>query len=652
MRYRMQIAKRDETQEMYEKNLQLLNPWLRETAMKIDEKELWEKIEVTYTGEGYPVCRYRQDDTLFQIVSENPLQEAHRWCKTALKQASGSIFLFGSGFGYPLFEIFAHKMTHTLVVVFEQDLFLFKAMLYYFDLEPIIKSGKLVLLAGDSEYFSNAFSALFYSIHFFSCTCPAFSFTPAAQRNFKERYIPIYRFVLSQLSYLTFYIGNDHLDNLIGLCNLFANAGEVVRNPYISCLKDKYKDTPAFIVANGPSLDKNIRQLGTIGGKGLIISVESAIVPLIKNGIRPDILTIIERSKKTFTYHLEDRDFPDDMALLCLALVDKQVLPSFKGAKIPIFRKGEAMNQWINESLGDGSEIDGGANVSHLAVELASYLGANPIVFVGQDYAYGTEGATHSRDAAYYEQKGKATRSFVESLPVVYVEGNDGSPIPTNQLWKDFKLGLEMKITAHPGNLFLNATEGGAKINGTQSMPLTEVIAKYCTKKIPRRVNQIIDESLQTISMPQRAGRLAGLIESVEKQAVVFRGFVKDTIRGKLECKRMVCLSQNGNADTAVLDEVYRKQLGIYDAFLRNGLCRHFTQQLFFIYYYLMNRLGAIDTPEKVTEIFKIRYNIFQYLNIVIQSVSIHLEDAVESLREQLRDFENELKRCDDLACD
>lgn len=645
----MRIAKKNETKEMFEKNLQLLNPWLREAALKIDETEMREKIEITYNDDGYPVCRYRQDDRVFRIVSEQPIPEAQRWCKPVLQQASGSIFLFGSGFGYPLFEIFAHKMPHTLVVVFEQDLFLFKAMLYYFDLEPILKSGKLVLLVGNSDTFSNAFSALFYSINFFSCTYPVFCFTPAAQRNFKEQYIPIYRFVLSQLSYLTFYIGNDHLDNLIGFCNLVANAGAVVRNPYISCLKDKYKDTPAFIVANGPSLDKNIDQLKTIDGKGLIISVESAIVPLIKNGISPDILTIIERSKKTFTYHLENRDFPDDMALLCLALVDKQVFPSFTGAKIPIFRKGEAMNQWINESLGDGSNIDGGSNVSHLAMELASYLGANPIIFVGQDYAYGPEGATHSRDASYYEKTGKATRSFVESLPVVYVEGSDGSPIPTNQLWKDFKLGLEMKIMAHPERLFFNATEGGAKINGTKSITLAEVIHQYCTKQIPCRVNEIINESAENISMSQRAGLLANLIESAEKQAVLFRGYVQDTVRGKLDCKKMVRLSQDENANTAVLDEIYRKNLNVFDTFLRNGLCRHFMQQLFFIYYYLMNHLGKIDTPEKVTENFKIQYNIFQYMNIVSQSLSIHLEDAVASLKEQLRDLENEMKRCDPL---
>ncbi|HWP50999.1 MAG TPA: 6-hydroxymethylpterin diphosphokinase MptE-like protein [Clostridia bacterium] len=634
----MQIARQNETKEMFEKNLQLLEPWQQELVLKINEEALWKRIEVTYTDDGYPVCRYRQGDKTFQIVSEQPVAEAKIWCKSVLDQASGVVFLFGSGFGYPLFEIFAHKMPHTLVIVFEQDLFLFKALLYYFDFKPVIQSGKLILFIGDSHHFEQAFSELFSSLNFFSCTYPTFCFTPVAQRNFKVQYQKIYEFVLTRLSLLTFYIGNDHLDNLIGLCNLIANAGTIVCNPNISCLKDQYKGTPAFIVANGPSLDKNIGQLEKIQGKGLIISVESAIVPLIKNGIKPDILTIIERSKETYSYHFENRNLPDDMALICLGMVDRQVFPAFKGAKIPVFRSGEAINQWVNDNIGDGSAIDAGSNVSHLALELAAYVGANPIVFVGQDYAYGAKGTTHSRDASYYEKTGEPARALIESLPVIYVEGNDGSQIPSNPLWRDFKLGLEIKIASHPDILFLNATEGGAKIAGTKCLTLAKIIEQYCIEKIPYRVNQLINDNRKQISFSNSIMRLTGFVEDAEKYASLFRGFVQSTVEGKLDCKNMIQFSQMVDEKTyeAIINEAYKRHLAVFDTFLSNGLCRHFIQQMFFVYYYLMNRIGRIDKADKVTEIFKLQYDLFYYLNIVNQSMCIHLENAVESLRAQL----------------
>ncbi len=634
----MKIAEQGGERAMFEKNCRLLAPWQRALIGQIDEDALWERVEVTDNGAGYPVCRYRQGSRLFQVVSQQPLKEAKIWCEAPLKRASGAIILFGSGFGYPLFEIFEHKMPHTLVVVFERDLFLFGAMLHYFDFEPLIRSGKLLFFVGEDHHFAQAFSELLSSLNFFSCTCPAFCFTPAAQRHFKAQYLAAYRFFLTRLSLLTFYIGNDHQDNLVGLCNLIENAGTVARSPYLSCLKGQYKGTPAFIVANGPSLDKNIGRLSEIAGRGLIISVESAIVPLVKKGIRPDILTIIERSKETYTYHFKNRSLPADMALVCLALVDKQVFPAFEGAKVPVFRTGEAINRWVNGHLGDGSALDAGSNVSHLALELAAYLGADPIVFVGQDYAYGASGKTHSRDASYYEKTGEEARALIESLPVVYVEGNDGRPVATNPLWRSFKLGLELKIAAHPKTLFLNATEGGAKIAGTRCVPLEEIIAQYCTGPLPCRVHVLIEEHRQRVDLSERAPLLADLAEDAGEHAALFRRFAQAAIRGKLDCQAMVQLSQRNDREAyeAQINETYQRHLKVLDTFLRNDLCRHFIQQMFFVYYYLMNRVGKIDRVAKVTEILKLQYDLFYYLNIVTQSLAIHLENAADSLNEQL----------------
>jgi len=639
----MIVAGKNEEKAMFEKNLQLLTPWLKETLLNIDEEELWQKIEITYNDEGYPICRYHQDNTSFQITSSWPLEEAEKWGKTIPKQETGAIFLYGSGFGYPLFEIFAHKKPHTLVVLFEQDLYLFKAMLYYFDFEPIIKTRKIAFFVGDSTYFASAFDQLFFSISLISCTFPAVIFTHAAQRNFKAQYLSIHKYIFSQLSLFVFYLGNDHKDNLIGFHNLLANVKEIMQDPYISCLKDKYKDVPAFIIANGPSLDKNIRQLKKIQGKGLIISVESAIIPLLKNNIKPDILSVVERTSGTYTCHFKNMDYPDDIALLCLALVDKRVYPSFSGEKIPIFRKSEAINQWINDYLGDGSSINAGTNVSHLATELAVYLGANPIVFVGQDLAFGADLATHSKDSIYYEERGTQARESIQAKPLVYVEGNDGTMIPSCQLWVNFKQGLERKIATHANNIFLNATEGGAKIEGTKCEHLNQVIEEYCIKSIPCRVNEIISQNKAEVSIAKRKEGLTEYIKSAEKYILLFRNLVQETVKGKQECQKMIRLSQEKDSAKyrGILEEAYLRNNSAFSLFITDYLCRCFSQQVLVAHYYMINRLGLIDTPEKRTEIFKIQYNFFRHLNIISQSVSVHLENAIESMRNVLNDFEN-----------
>lgn len=638
----MIIAKQNETRDMYEKNLNILTPWLRESMEGVSEDALWEKIEVTYNTEGYPICRYHNNGICFHITSEQPVREAETWRKTLSDEGAPAVFLYGAGFGYAVFEVLAHKKPHTLVVVFEEDLYLFKAMLYYFDFEPVIKTEKIVFLIGDSEYFTPAFENLYCSINFISCTSPVIAYTFIAQRNFKKKYLEIHKNIFPRLSLMVSYLGNDHRDNLIGFVNLLENVKEILKNPHISCLKDRYKDAPAFIIANGPSLDQNIHQLKKIDGRGLMLCLESATVPVYKNNIKPDIIAVIERTKNTYKYHFKNKNYSSDTTLLALALADKHVFPSFPGAKIPIFREKEVLNIWMDEYFGDGSVIDAGANVSHLATELALYMGADPIVFVGQDYAYGPDDTTHSKDSIYFEERGRKARELIQAWPAFYVEGNDGETIRSNQLWTDFKQGLEQKIALHRDRTFINATEGGARISGTKCERLNDVIDKYCLKEIPCRVNEIIAQNKPDDLTAQKE-HVKGFIQSIGHYKTLFRDMVRDTTAGKLDCKKMLCLMKenDGGQYNGILEDTYRRNIDLFARIITDGICRGFSQQVVFANYYMINRLKMIDTPEKIGEVFKIHYNFLCQLNVVCQSISIHMENAAEMLKNVLNSLEN-----------
>lgn len=637
----MKIAKQNETKAMYEKNLTQLSPWLRDSVSKISEEEMLKKVEVTYNDDGCPVCRYRQGDICFHITSEHPVQEAKTWYSMVQQNGSAEVFLYGTGFGYALSELFAHKMPHTLVVVFEQNLYLFKAMLYYFDLLPLIQTGKVVFLIGDSSYFKEAFQKLFYNVLFFGITHPAVALSLPAVRNFKKEYLEIHRYVFKELCFLSSLIGNSHQDNMTGLCNMMANAKAVLESPSIRCLKEQYRNVPAFIVSNGPSLDRSIQKLKNIRGNALIICVESAIVPLTKNGINPDILAVVERTKYTYLYHFENRNYSPDIALLALAVADPRVFRSFAGEKVLIFRKGEDLNRWFSRNLGDGSELDAGANVSHFAVCLAMHLGADPIIFVGQDFAYGPGGVTHSRDAVISQEEGKQARERIHAIPTVYVEGNHGDMIPSNQLWSAFLLGLEHIIKDHPEHHFCNATEGGAKIHGAERAELGKLIGQYCTEPIPYRVNELIAEDKAKISVPERRKRLENFIDEVEHYAVFFRDLAREMNLRKLECEKMIplCTGKDKEQYCTILDETYQKNLSSFNQYAENKLCRCFFQQLKCAFFHLLDQLGTVDTPEKTAHAFRLQGQFYLDLRVVCQSLSVTLEEAAESLRTLLKEL-------------
>nr|WP_319488717.1 6-hydroxymethylpterin diphosphokinase MptE-like protein [uncultured Caproiciproducens sp.] len=637
----MTIANQGETKAMYEKNMKLLTPWLRESVSKITEEELREKVEVTYNDEGYPVCLYQEGDVCFHITSENPVQEAEKLCKSIHQQGSAEIFLYGCGFGYTLFELFAHKMPHTLVVVFEQNLYLFKAMLYYFDLSPIMETQKIIFFIGDSSYFKRAFEDLFFSMLFFSTTYPTTVFTLPAVRNFKKEYLEIHRFIFKELTFLMSCIGNSHQDNMIGLQNLVANTKEILKNPYVSCLEEKYQNVPAFIISNGPSLDASMPILKEIQGRGLIIAVESAIVPLTKNGIIPDILVIVERTKYTYLYHFQGRNYSPDIALLALAIADSRIFPSFAGEKIPIFRKGEDLNRWFNRNLGDGSALDAGANVSHLAVGTAMHLGADPIILVGQDLAYGPGGVTHSRDAVASQKKGERARNLLHSIPTVSVEGNNGEMLPSNQLWENFRQGLEHIIEVHPEHHFYNATEGGAKIHGTERATLSQLIKQYCTEPIPRRVNELISENRAIVPLAERRTLLEKFIVDVERYAALFRSLADETNLKRMECEKMIhlCAVEDNEKYYNILNETYQNNITSFYQYADDNLCRYFFQQLNCAYFHQLDRLGAIDTLEKTAQAFGVQSQFYHDLRVVSQSLSVTFEEAADTLKTLLEEL-------------
>ncbi|HEX3026580.1 MAG TPA: 6-hydroxymethylpterin diphosphokinase MptE-like protein [Clostridia bacterium] len=637
----MKIAEPNETEAMYEQNLSLLTPWLRDTLAKISPKELKEKIEVTYNPEGYPVCRYHRDGLCFHVTSEHPIEEAETWYRSIRHVGSSETLLYGMGFGYALFEVFAHKPPHTLVVVFEQDIFLFKAMLYYFDLSPIIKTQKIVIFIGDSSYFKDSFEKLFSTMRFFSTTYPTTARTLPAMRNFKKGYQEIHRFIYRELTLLASYLGNDHQDNMIGLRNLTANTKTVLENPYLSCLKDKYKNVPAFIISNGPSLDLSMPLLKEIQGRGLMIAVESAIVPLTANGIHPDILAVQERTKYTYLYHFEGRHYSSDISLLALTMVDPRVFPSFPGEKIPIYRLGEELNRWFSRHLGGSNDLDAGANVSHLAAEEALYLGADPIIFVGQDFAYGPGGVTHSRDAVASQEKGKRARDLLHSIPTVYVEGNNGEMIPSNQLWENFRLGLEHIIGLYPDHHFYNATSGGAKIRGTEYAKLDQLIQQYCTRPIPYRVYEIIAESRKMISHSEREKLLEKFIGEMETCAVRFRNLAGEMNQKKLECEKMMflCSKENHGINYKLLNETYQKNIEAFYRYSDDELCRSFFQQLNCAYFHLLDRLGKINTIAKIAQAFGVQSQFFHDLGAVSQSLSISLEEDARDLNALLEEY-------------
>ncbi|QYR19847.1 DUF115 domain-containing protein [Paenibacillus sp. sptzw28] len=496
-------------------------------------------------------------------------------------------------------------------------------MLHFFDMEPLFRTRKFVFFVGDIPDFKKPFSELLSTPVLLYCTAPSVVYTPAARRMSEEGYLDIQRYIYDFMS-IFFEIGNDHYDTVLGFRNIYENIDEVVENPYLSCLKDKFKNVPAFIIANGPSLDGNINELQKVKGKGLILCSESAILPLMRNRIHPDAICVKERTPASYERHFETMVYPEDISLIAFAVADPRIMPSFAGAKVPVFRNLDSNGSFFNRVVGDGSALDGFPSSAHLAFDAAVYMGANPIVLVGQDLAFGRDGAVHSRQSIYSDEKYKHVDEQLKSKPVVYMEGNDGKSIPSTLIFYRFKLRLEQMIRANPHLTVYNATEGGAKIEGTTCVKLADVVERYCKDSMPHKLHEWINENKKHIDIPEKKNKVKNLMAELERFSLIYSELNKMSLQRKEKCCRLLDLSEKHNFSEIQEDLEGTCQLNYIEMmkFLHPHLHIIFFQQVVMILgFHRLNELGTIDSPVKKLEAIKIQSEVFDRLSFICEDL-------------------------------
>ena len=228
-------------------------------------------------------------------------------------------------------------------------------------------------------------------------------------------------------------------------------------------------DIPAFVVSAGPSLNKNIKQLKRAKNKSFIIAVDTAVKPLLREGIEPDLFATLDGIKPLEVIETEQAK---NLPMLTKVTAAHSIMDYHTGKKF-FYNEGYQYVHKLFEM--NDKTIEGfptGGSVATLAFSLACHLGFRKIIFVGQDLAY-TGNKSHA-DGTFQEVMPKEdTEKFIK------VPGNYEDEVPTlknlDGYRKWFGEYIEWWQKRHDTE-FINATEGGARIEGTKLMSLADVI--------------------------------------------------------------------------------------------------------------------------------------------------------------------------------
>lgn len=488
------------------------------------------------------------------------------------------VFL-GMGLGYEVMYWMQHKSKEfksQAMIIFEKDPELFMCAMNVTDLRPIIENPNIHLFVGvplNSLYvlLRNHFSVHLQETLMCGTMQPVFTFQ--SMKNNKEYYLHALQIMYESIYHCIQNHGNCPEDSLIGLENMLDNVGQIVNNPGINLLYDKFKDKPAVIVATGPSLKKNMHLLKDLEDKALIISVDASFKHLMKHGIKPHMVTSLEREHEVqqFFDNFEPEKVKDIYMTACPVLFN-HVYESYNGPQIIVYRNFDHF-KWL--------EIDRGIleiklSSSNMAFKIAEALGCNPIILIGQDLAYGENNETHVTEVPFSS----------EGEGIFYVKGNCQEKVKTNSGWYNFLKAYELDIAqfiskSNQGmNIYqipepvllslkesmkkdtnidqetkdklialidsymskpefldktvINCTEGGAYIQGTQIAKFDETIEKYATE-IFNPLDIIKSNLSQFKTAESDTGKLKEIIEKTE---IEVREIINNCIKGVETCKK------------------------------------------------------------------------------------------------------------------
>ena len=385
--------------------------------------------------------------------------------------------LLGFGAGYHAMEYFS-AFKNVSVLVFEKDPELLKAVMMQVNLKELFSNPYFFIAGGKAPNLLYPETFNFFNQNYTLAFLKSVNFIEnfAAIAADKDYYIGAIRTVKDAIEGVLTLYGNDPYDSLLGIKYTLRNISTIIDYPGVKDLEGVFKGKPGVVVATGPSLNKNVKLLEDIYNKAVIVAVDGSVKVLKKHGLKPaHMVTSLERVIETsFLFEGLTPDDVKDSYLAACPVIVPETYANFPGEKIIIYRDF-ATFKWLDIPKGI---LEIGPSSANMAFKLLEFLGCDPIIIIGQDLAYGEDDKSHAEGFHYGAsfETGRAANALT-------VEGNYTPSVKTTPTWYSFLKHYERDMSTHTGRV-INATEGGAKIHGTELMTFAEAIEKYVIKDI------------------------------------------------------------------------------------------------------------------------------------------------------------------------
>lgn len=538
-------------EKIFEKNLKSMEKWYSSFADLIREKDDFQDDTEVYSEcswDGEKIFRIKKEGRSLYLGGKRNAKEPITMWLERLGEISkhASVFLFGIGSGAYLKALADHTKEEVNIVVYEPSMHIFLKTLQEIDLSKVIESRPIAFIVEglNAEEFKPVVEQLvvWENLEFVK---------EEIHPNYKEWYgekITEYMRILQRR--VEFWIVNFNTGNKFSThiaANVLRNMKYVYEGYHPKKLMEVIStDVPAILVSAGPSLNKNLKDLKKAKNRAFILAVDTALKPLMREGIRPDAFVTIDAKKP---YDLIDAEGVEDIPIVAPSCAHHVIVEHQKGKKI-FYNDGEVISSCMYVMAGEEfPAIATGGSVACNAFSLLYKMGFKTIILVGQDLAYS-------------DNRSHADGTFQEKMPeedtkgMITVKGNYVDRIPSRYDFRIYLDWFEMYIKGakeHENIRVINATEGGAYIEGTEINTLRKAIEENCRKEVCFEEEIEKMESAFSAEARQKAAEYLHSIpeeyEKIRKTAVIL----------EKTYKKLNKISRSGNGDKENILKILKK---------------------------------------------------------------------------------------------
>lgn len=491
------------------------------------------EVCVEKARDGSQIISFAQDGKqIFLNSTYCPSEEARRYAKKYDDLVSKAILVtFGLGNGKIAKELMHIKQQDILLFFYEPSPDIFLCAMKEFDLSEIFEEERTEIFVNElnggelSLYLDANMSHSNYFLTFIEAL-------PKYRLLFPEEYVHMYHMYEDRKKLLMMDINTRVKVKKEFMENSIRNLEFVFHGKSASDLKSVFtSDMTAVLVSAGPSLEKNVDLLKEAKGKVFILAVDTAARFLLDRGIEPDMVAAIDYLKPLRLF--EDEKLKK-IPLVMLTNFNYKVMELLDGTDY-IYGSTDTklymdfFKAFDNEIVG----LPQGGSVATYAFALLQYWGFHKIILIGQDLAM-TGNQHHAGEEKIKKEDIK--REIIE-LP-----GNVEEKVYTTSDYYAYLRWFEMAVEHfYPNGEVINATEGGAKIEGMRIMTFKEALAACCDKEY--NFQKLIADVRYIIAEDKRQDAYEYLV----KQLTRLKKLKKTVKKGKDSAGRALTLVERGD---------------------------------------------------------------------------------------------------------